>query len=165
MIGLPWVWVLLAVIMGILEMATGTLMFLLFAIAALLAGLAGFLGLPVVGQAVVFLCGGLGAAAVAPALIRRLDRGASDARFGVDALIDEIGVVTLAIDPLDGTGMIKVAGELWRAQASVPVPVGSQVRVDAVSGTKLMVHPLPPDAGRAGRLSGDQTEQSGDVTA
>jgi len=119
-------------------------MFLLFALAAALAGLAGFCGLGLLGQAVVFLCGVVGSIAVAPALVRRLDLASRTTdRFGVDALIDEIGVVTIAIDPLHGTGMVKVAGDLWRASAAAPVEVGEPVRVDAVSGTKLLVHPLP----------------------
>ena len=141
---LPWVWVVLALLLGLIELSTGTFMFLLFAAAAAIAALAGFCGLGLLGQSVIFLCGLIGSIAAAPALVRRLDVATRTTdRFGVDALIDEIGMVTMVIDPLHGAGMIKVSGELWRATASVRVEVGQRVRVDAVSGTKLLVHPLP----------------------
>lgn len=165
---LPWVWMAVAVLLAVVEVGTGTFMFLLFALAAALAGLAGFCGVGLLGQSLVFLGGVIGAVAAAPALVRRIDRASRTGdRFGVDALIDEIGLVTMAIDPLHGTGMIKVGGELWRAQATVPVEVGQRVRVDAVSGTKLIVHPLPADEPRAvaARLPAEQSDLTGEVEA
>lgn len=161
---LPWVWIAVAVLLGAIELGTGTFMFLLFALAAALAGLAGFCGLGLFGQALIFLCGVIGSMAAAPALVKRADRAfQSKERFGVDALIDEIGLVTMAIDPIHGTGMIKVCGELWRAQANVAVEAGQRVRVDAVSGTKLLVHPLPVDdpaeASTAPRLAAAAADQ------
>jgi membrane-bound serine protease (ClpP class) len=59
---------------------------------------------------------------------------------GREEMIGSEGVVTTAL-PASGEGMIRVHGELWRAAASAPVPVGAQVRVLRVDGLKLFVEP------------------------
>ena len=57
---------------------------------------------------------------------------------GVQGLIGEIGV---AQTPLTPQGKVFVHGELWNAVASSPVPAGSRVVVQAVTGLQLSVGP------------------------
>lgn len=157
---LGWVWLGLAVLLGITELCTGTFMFLLFAAAAGLAAVAGFVGLPLGVQVGVFLLGSLGAVALAPRLVERAKRAdRTTARFGVDALVDQLAQVTESIDPIHGTGMIKVEGQLWRARSPVPIPAGTLVRVSEVEGTKLVVHPVPQptETTPQERLTGDDS--------
>jgi membrane-bound serine protease (ClpP class) len=61
---------------------------------------------------------------------------------GKEELLGEEGVVTTAL-PGDGEGMIRVHGELWRANSQNNIPVGAKVRVLRVEGLKLDVEPLP----------------------
>jgi membrane-bound serine protease (ClpP class) len=61
---------------------------------------------------------------------------------GKEELLGEEGVVTIAL-PGDGDGMIRVHGELWRANSRESIPVGTKVRVLRVDGLKLDVEPLP----------------------
>ena len=61
---------------------------------------------------------------------------------GKEELLGEEGVVTTAL-PGDGEGMIRVHGELWRANSQSNIPVGAKVRVLRVEGLKLDVEPLP----------------------
>lgn len=151
---LPWAWLVVALLLCLIEAATGTFMFLLFAVAAVLAALAGFVGAGVTAQTVLFLIGTAAALVCAPALARRLNRAGSDMRFGVDALVDEIALVTEAIDPILGGGMVKVGGQVWRATASTPIAAGERVRVAEISGTRVVVYRLPEAAQE--RLSGDR---------
>ena len=72
---------------------------------------------------------------------------------GKEELVGEEGQVTQPVGP-DGTGMVFVHGELWRA---VPpdravLPRGARVRVKRVEGLLLHVEPLDPGGGQAGAL-------------
>lgn len=136
-----WLWIIGAIVLGVMEIATGALMFALMAVAALLTGLLAMIGLPPYLQLVVFLAGCIGAAVLAPRLARRFHSRMPEERFGVDALIDQIGIVTQPIDPLTGTGMVRLGADLWRARANEALPEGARVRIVEVSGTAVLVRP------------------------
>lgn len=53
-------------------------------------------------------------------------------------LVGQIGEMR---EPVDGTGMVFVGGELWQARAQEHIPVGSKVRVVRVDGLTLEVAP------------------------
>jgi len=133
-----WLWLIGAAVLGIAELMTGTLMFLFFALAAVLAGLSSLLFGPVV-QWTVFLLGSIGALLLAPRLAERVT-GEQPIKTNVDALIGQTARVIEAIDPIEGKGMVKVGGEVWRAQADHPIPVGDLVTVEEVRGTRLIVY-------------------------
>jgi membrane-bound serine protease (ClpP class) len=60
---------------------------------------------------------------------------------GKEELIGESGVVTVTLGA--GTeGMVRVHGELWRAESSQALPEGKPVRVTKVEGLKLFVEPV-----------------------
>jgi membrane-bound serine protease (ClpP class) len=58
---------------------------------------------------------------------------------GVQGLLGEIGVVRTALLP---AGKVFVHGELWDAVSSVPVEIGSAVRVTRVNDLRLEVEPV-----------------------
>jgi membrane-bound ClpP family serine protease len=66
--------------------------------------------------------------------------GEPPVKANVDGLIGERALVTQDIDPLHGTGMVKVMGEVWRADATEPIRAGEYVWIEAVQGTKLIVY-------------------------
>ncbi|HKM91861.1 MAG TPA: nodulation protein NfeD [Candidatus Acidoferrales bacterium] len=53
-------------------------------------------------------------------------------------LVGQIGEMR---EPVDGTGMVFVGGELWQARAQQQIPTGSKVRVVRVDGLTLEVAP------------------------
>ena len=59
---------------------------------------------------------------------------------GKEEMLGAEGVVTAALS-VQGEGMVRVHGELWRAAAASPVPEGALVRVTRVEGLKLFVEP------------------------
>jgi membrane-bound serine protease (ClpP class) len=59
---------------------------------------------------------------------------------GREELIGSSGTVTAALQA-GAEGMVRVHGELWRAESSQPVPEGKTVRVTRVEGLKLYVEP------------------------
>ncbi len=62
---------------------------------------------------------------------------------GSSVLVGAIGEVR---EVVDGTGMVFVKGELWRAAAGVKIPVGARVRVEHVNGLTLQVVPAGEQA-------------------
>lgn len=149
-----WLWLIAAIVLVLAELATGTFVFLFFAAAAAAAWLCSLIGLGLSVQASVFLVGVVVGGAATPKLVKRLQRKGSSDRFGVDALVDQTAIVTEAIDPVHGRGMVKVGGELWRARAATELAVGEVVRVGQVDGTKLVVFPVvqPSAASRLGAV-------------
>ena len=59
---------------------------------------------------------------------------------GVDALI---GLTAIAQQPLSPTGQVLVHGELWQAEAPVPVQPGERVQVRGVRNLTLLVDRIP----------------------
>jgi membrane-bound serine protease (ClpP class) len=68
---------------------------------------------------------------------------------GREELIGSNGTVTAALQP-GAEGMVRVHGELWRAESSQPVQEGKTVRVTKVKGLKLYVEPTE-EAGPAAK--------------
>jgi membrane-bound serine protease (ClpP class) len=60
---------------------------------------------------------------------------------GREELIGSSGTVTAALQA-GAEGMVRVHGELWRAESSLQVPEGKTVRVTRVEGLKLYVEPV-----------------------
>jgi len=60
---------------------------------------------------------------------------------GKEELIGCQGTVTAELKAVE-EGMVRVHGELWRAESSQPVPEGKTVRISKVEGLKLYVEPV-----------------------
>jgi membrane protein implicated in regulation of membrane protease activity len=136
-------WLVAALVLGIVEVATVDLIFLMLAIAALVAALASGLGLGLVGQVVVF-------AAVAVVLLflvrpwarRHLARSTPDVRTNAQGLV---GQEAVALSRLTGTdGRVRLVGETWSARTvdRAEVPAGTHVRVLSIDGATAVVGPL-----------------------
>lgn len=158
---IKWLWFIGALLLGIVEITTGTLFCLCLALGALVAGLVGSL-LPgaVTLQWLAFLGVSLGSMLFLPRWARQ--SGGPGAKTNVDALIGERALVTEAIDPVTGKGLIKVGGETWRAQADEPIPAGQYVYIDEVRGTKAIVYP-EWEMDHPQRLAGEQSHFPEDV--
>ncbi len=61
-----------------------------------------------------------------------------------DRVIGREAVVTEAIDDLNATGVVRVAGIEWTARSGtdVTIPVGATVKVLRIDGVKLIVEPV-----------------------
>ena len=61
----------------------------------------------------------------------------ADRFIGVDALVTE------AIDPVSGTGLIKSLGQVWSAASedNIPIPAGTMAIIVEIRGVKAVVRP------------------------
>jgi membrane protein implicated in regulation of membrane protease activity len=66
----------------------------------------------------------------------------SEVSSNVDALMGKRAKVIEDIKPIDGTGKVKINGEVWKAiteDINATIPKDSEVTVIAVDGVKLIV--------------------------
>ena len=67
--------------------------------------------------------------------IKKVDKEPTNA----DRLIGQEGIVTEAIDPIEGKGQIKVMGQVWSASCDKPISKDCKVIVKDIKGVKLVV--------------------------
>ena len=93
------------------------------------------------------MCGVLllaGGAVVVYCLLRRPKFHQSES-VSLESLVGKIGIVTEEVDSDAGTGLVTVDGEGWAARSVYTddvYSVGTQVKVLAIEGVKLIVKPV-----------------------
>ena len=126
-----------------LEIVVPGFVILPFGLAAVVAGIAGFIGADPLVQAIIFIVASIGFFLALRPLARRLnDSGPSDG-IGSQRLINASGIVLEHIAEGD-TGLVRIDREEWRAESAdgrVLVP-GTPIRVREVVGTRVVVLPI-----------------------
>ncbi|MGN6088145.1 MAG: NfeD family protein [Actinomycetales bacterium] len=134
-------WFAVALLCATVEVVSLDLVFAMLAGGAVVAGVAGLAGAPVLVQVLLGLAGtAAGLGVVRPVAMRHL-RTPLDARTGVAALIGREAIVTARIDAR-GEGRIKLAGETWSARAFVTgteIEAGESVDVVEIDGATAVV--------------------------
>jgi membrane protein implicated in regulation of membrane protease activity len=134
-------WVIVALVAGILEVVVPAFGFVFVTLAGLLAAVLALLGLGLTIQVVAFaIAAMLLLFFLRPFFVRRAAGTGVPSR--TDVLRGKLAEVTEAVDPVRGTGRVLVEGHDWAARAAVAVPVGAHVRVDGADGIVLLVSPL-----------------------
>ena len=143
-----WIWLSVAVLFVVGEIAVAGSFFLApFACGAAAASLVGFAG----GSVTVSWLAFVGVSALAGALLRplarRLDQGSPVSNVGAGRWTGREAVVIEEVPPGgDGTGLVRLDQEQWRAESADadPIPAGSRVLVARVDGTRLVVRRIVP---------------------
>ncbi len=137
------IWLLAAAAFLIIEMITMGLTTVWFAGGALIAAASGFLGAPLWMQIVIFII----VSAVLVIVTRPLAMkyfNSKTVKTNADSLIGQRCIVTKSIDNLRAQGQVKVRGQEWSARSyddDVTIEAEQQVRIEAISGVKLIVRP------------------------
>ena len=141
-----WGWLILALIFFGGELLTAGFFLVAFGIGAALAAIAALFGLDVVWQLAIFV----GVSAIAVFSLRRFADTVSPkeqkAQVGIDRVLGKKAIVIETVDALNGTGIVRVDAEEWRAlpeDESQIIPEKSAVEVLKVKGTRLVVRPFP----------------------
>ena len=139
-ISMPIVWLLIAVLLGVIEAVTVSLVSIWFAIGALVAIIPAYFGVPIWGQILVFLA----ASAIAFAFTKRFFKDIVKVKkqpTNFDSLIGTDGIVTTEINNLEGNGKVYISGLTWSAKAAdgKNIPEGAVVVARKIEGVKLVV--------------------------
>ncbi|WP_159808090.1 NfeD family protein [Cellulomonas citrea] len=147
---MAWLWwVGAALVLGILEMLSLTLVLIMFAGGALAGAIASLLGAPVWGQVLAAaVVSALLLATLRPWLLRHLRRRVPLQETNAAALVGRPAVVVSAVDA--ASGRVKLEGEVWsaRTESGVVLPAGAPVTVTRIDGATAVVVPLDAPAAR-----------------
>ncbi len=141
-------WIVAAVVFGIIEAATVALITVWFAVGAVAAAVAAQLGGSVLSQVLTFvLVSGVLLIVTRPMtnkfFVKKTEKTNADRLIGCEAL------VISPIDSIEGTGQVKIGGQVWSAvsESGEPVAEGETVKVLGIAGVKLRVSPLTKQKG------------------
>ena len=139
-----WLWILGALVCGIVEVMAVSFVFLMFAIGALAAGIAGACGANLTIQVIVFIVVSIALLVIMrPFLKGRIDRSSAYVPSNTDGLIGKTGYVTEAVG--ERHGRIQFSGGEWSARTEgSTLPVGAEVRVDRIDGATAVVSAVEP---------------------
>jgi len=137
-------WIGAALALGILEMLSLTLVFLMLTGGALAGAIAYGLGASVIVQLVVAALTSLVLlVALRPWLLRHLRRRVHLPETNSAALVGREAVAVTTVT--SAGGRIKLAGEVWtaRAEGDATISAGDEVRVARIDGATAVVVPAP----------------------
>ncbi len=139
-INMAFIWIVIAVVLGIIEAATVSLISVWFAVGALAAIIPAFFNAPIWVQILVFLV----VSAICFTFTRRFFKDVIKVKkqpTNADGLLGEDGIVTAEINNLEGTGKVFISGLTWSAKSSDGniVPEGAVVTVEKIEGVTLFV--------------------------
>jgi membrane protein implicated in regulation of membrane protease activity len=135
-------WLVTALIAGIVEILVPLFGFVFVSVAAVVAALGSATGLSVPMQAILFAVTLVVSLVVLRPLAKKM--GARGVPTRTEALVGRRAQVVSAIDPVLGTGRVNVGGDDWAARSAAAVPVGAEVVVEGADGIVLLVAPSRP---------------------
>lgn len=139
-IPMPFFWLILAVVLGVIEALTVSLISVWFAVGALAAIIPAYLNVPIWGQILVFLA----VSAIAFAFTKRFFKDVIKVKkqpTNSDSLIGTDGIVTSDVNNLEGAGKVFISGLTWSARSDdgENIPEGAVVSVLKIEGATLIV--------------------------
>jgi membrane protein implicated in regulation of membrane protease activity len=137
------VWVIVAVGLAIAEVMTLTLVLAMIACGATAAAIGAAVGLPVVGQVVVFGVADAVLLSLVLPVARRHRHTPASLRTGTARLVGVRGMSLSEINTADG-GRVRIEGDTWSARPyadGLVIPAGEWVEVLAIEGATAVVHP------------------------
>ncbi len=137
---MPFVWLILAVVLGVIEAVTVSLISVWFAIGSLVAIIPAYFGVPLWGQILVFLV----FSAIAFAFTKRFFKDVVKVKkqpTNSDSLIGTDGIVTAEINNLEGCGKVYISGLTWSAKSydGETIPEGAVVTAKKIEGATLII--------------------------
>ena len=126
-----YIWILAAVVFGVLEGITAQLVSIWFVLGAVAAAVAAACGGAVWLQGVLFVAVSVVALLATKPLVKKYLRPRIQAT-NADRCVGRTGVVLEDIDNLAATGQVRVCGSVWSARSTdgVPIAAGTTVVVD-----------------------------------
>ncbi|MEV6714586.1 NfeD family protein [Lentzea sp. NPDC051208] len=139
----PWlIWLIIALVLAIAEIFTFTAALGILATAAAATAGTAAIGLPLLGQLVVFSVVSTAGVVLIRPWARRMMLQPRLERFGVEALVGASAYVLREVNGHEG--LVRLRGEDWTARPydeSLVIPAGSTVDVLHIDGTTAVVYP------------------------
>lgn len=136
-------WAVLGIALIVAEIFTLSFVLFWFGIGALAAALAGYLGVGIIGQFLIFAIVSIGLTILSRTIFsHHLPLGPGDVKTNIDTLPGKIGTVTIASSGSMNEGEVKVYGSIWKAFPvgdGEKLAKGEKVEVVRVEGASIYV--------------------------
>lgn len=132
-------WLIAAGISFVIESFTVGFLVFWFGIGALIALVSSFFIENIIIQSAIFVATSSILIVLTKPLVKKFIKNTKTVPTNVYSLIDKEGIVLEEIDNIQGTGKVKVKGELWSATADTNIGKNSKIKVVSVNGVKLKV--------------------------
>ncbi len=134
------IWLIIAVVSGVVEAATLGITTIWFVFGALAAWGLYELNAPFILQVGAFIVVSATLLYFTKPLVKKYLK-VGGARTNTDSLIGEMGIVIEDIDTLKAQGQVEIRGQVWSAKTREEVLIGKDTRVEILSieGVKLVV--------------------------
>lgn len=132
-------WLIVAGLSFVIESFTVGFLVFWFGIGALIALVSSFFIDNLIIQAAIFVVSSSILIVLTKPLVKKFIKNTKTVPTNVYSLLDKEGLVLEDIDSVQGTGKVKVKGELWSATADIDIPKNSKIKVVSVNGVKLKV--------------------------
>lgn len=141
---MPYIWFVLAVVLGIVEVCTAQLVSIWFVVAAVITSVcsATFISGSIIWQVVVFVFASAVCLLLTRPIVRKI-RKVDKTKTNSDRYIGRVGVVTADINWQTSTGQVDVDGARWSAKTADDsiITAGTTVKVEDIQGVRLVVVP------------------------
>ena len=135
-------WLIISGICLIIESFTLGFFVFWFSIGALLALIVSLFTTNIVIQSVVFVVSSTMLLLLTKPLIKKFVKTPKTKPTNVYSIIGKEGIVLETIDNINGTGKVKVNGELWSAISDSNIEKDEKIKVISVNGVKLKVEKI-----------------------
>lgn len=138
------VWLIIAGIFVILEIATMGFLVFWFAVGALVAMVVSFFIESIFVQSLVFVIVSTILLFATKPFVNKIMPKDSFIKTNSYSIEGKVGKVTIDIEPIEGKGQVKVAGEAWSAKSvdDTYIPKDTEVVIEKIEGVKAIVKPL-----------------------
>ena len=137
-------WLIISGICLVIEIITVGFLVFWFAIGALITMIVSFFTDNIIIQATTFIVSSTALIFATKPLVNKITKNKNNLKTNVDSMSGKFGLVTEDIDTINGTGQVKVSGELWSAIGlnDMSISSGTEIEVLKVEGVKVIVTPL-----------------------
>ena len=138
------IWLIISGVCFIAEIITVGFLIFWLAIGALFAMIVSFFTDNIIIQTAVFVISSTILIFATKPFVKKFAKGKSNFKSNVYSIIGDTGIVTKNIDSINGTGQVKINGELWSAvgKDDIDIEKGTEVKIVEVKGVKAVVSPI-----------------------
>jgi len=136
-----YIWLIASGFFFIAEIATTGFLVFWLGIGALLAMCISFITESLLIQTAVFVVSSIILILLTKPLISKYVDVKESVPTNAYRVIGKSGIVITDIDSINGTGQVKVNGEIWSAHSEENLKAGTEVEVLEINGVKLIVKP------------------------
>lgn len=140
---MPYIWIAIALVMGIIEASTAQLVSVWFVIGGLAAAVSCIFTDNVFIQIAVFLIVSFASLLATRPFVKKITKFGR-VKTNLDSTVGKTAVVTSDIDNRISEGAVTVGGKVWTARSvdGKVIPKNSNVKVISIEGVKLIVEKI-----------------------